>query len=137
MMYALLLEMYHLQRYLFSDAHLYSLLSLQTCKTHTWKQWVLYAEHGWPVSVSHDLHDLLFGYVCASIFDTNPSFQVVEMAPVQLKELDQQHAQIFIGVSGINTRMELKNKHRKTLLEYLKQLLLSISKGYHRCECVR
>lgn len=96
-----------------------SLLPLQTCQTHTWKQWVLYAEHGWPVSVRHDLHDLLFGYVCASIFDTNPSFQVVEMAPVQLKELDQQYAQIFVGVSGINSRMELRNKNKNTLLKYL------------------
>lgn len=118
MMCAFLLEMYCLQRYFFLEAHLYSLFSLQTCKTHThthtWKQWILYAEHGWPVSISHGLHDLLFGYVCASIFDTNPSFQVVEMAAVQLKELDQQYAQIFIGVSGINARMELKSKHRKT-----------------------
>lgn len=87
--------------------------------THTWKQRVLYAEHGWSVSVCHGLHDLLFGYVRASIFDANPRFQVVEMAAVQLKELDQQHAQVLVGVSGIDARMELKGKYRKTGRVYI------------------
>lgn len=32
------------------------------------------------------------------------------MAAIQLKELDQQHSQILIGISGIDTRMELKRE---------------------------
>lgn len=78
--------------------------------THTWEQRVLYAEHGWSVSICHGLHDLLFGQVPAPIFDTNPCFQVVEMAAVQLKELNQQHAQILVGVPGVDTWMELKER---------------------------
>lgn len=84
-----------------------TLLSMQT-----WKKGVLYAEHGWSVSIIHFLHDLLFGHVRAAIFDTNPSFQVVEMATVQLKEFNQQHAQILIGVSGIDTRVKLQSERR-------------------------
>lgn len=80
----------------------------------TWKKGVFYAEHGWSVSISHFLHDLLFGYVRTTIFDTNPSFQVVEMATVQLKEFNQQHAQILIGVSGINTRVKLQSECRNS-----------------------
>lgn len=79
-------------------------------KTHTWKQRVLDAEHGRPVSIVHGLHDLLFGYVSAAIFDANPRFQVVEVAAVQLKELDQEYAQVFVGVPGINARVELRNR---------------------------
>lgn len=80
----------------------------------TWKKGVLYAEHGWSVSIIHFLHDLLFGHVRAAIFDTNPSFQVVEMATIQLKEFNQQHAQILIGVSGIDTRMKLQSERRNS-----------------------
>lgn len=79
-------------------------------KPHTWKQWILYAEHRWPVSIRHGLHNLLFGYICASILDANPCFQVVEMAAVQFKELNQQDPQVLIRVPGINTRMELRKK---------------------------
>ena len=81
---------------------------------NTWKQRVLYAEHGWPVSVCHGLHYLLFGYVRATIFDANPCFQVVEMAAVQLKELYQQDAQVLLGVPSIDTRMELESKDVET-----------------------
>lgn len=76
----------------------------------TWKKGVFYAEHGWSVSVVHFLHDLLFCHVRTAILDTNPSFQVVEMATIQLKELNQQHAQIFIGVSGIDARVKLQRE---------------------------
>lgn len=80
----------------------------------TWKKGVLYAEHGWSVAIVHFLHDLLFGHVRAAIFDTNPSFQVVEMATVQLKEFNQQHAQILIRVSGIDTRVKLQSERRNS-----------------------
>lgn len=78
----------------------------------TWEKGVLYAEHGWSVSIIHFLHDLLFGHVRTAIFDTNPSFQVVEVATVQLKEFNQQHAHILIGVSGIDTRVKLQSERR-------------------------
>lgn len=32
------------------------------------------------------------------------------MATIQLKELNQQHAQIFIGVSGIDARVKLRSE---------------------------
>lgn len=88
-----------------------NVLSMQT-----WKEGVFYAEHGWSVSVIHFLHDLLFGHVRTAILDTNPSFQVVEMATVQLKEFNQQHAQILIGVSGIDTRVKLQSEQRNVQL---------------------
>lgn len=78
----------------------------------TWKEGVFYAEHGWSVSVIHFLHDLLFGHVRTAVLDTNPSFPVVEMATVQLKELNQQHAQILIGVSGVDTGVKLHSEQR-------------------------
>ena len=81
--------------------------------THTWEQRVLYAEHGWSVPIRHGLHDLLFGDVRAAVLDANPRFQVVEVAAVQLEEFDQQHAQILVGVPGIDARMELKRKQNK------------------------
>lgn len=73
----------------------------------TWKQGVLYAQHGWPVSIFYALHYVFLGDVCASIFYSNSCFQVVKMAAIQLKELNKQYAQILIRISGINTRMEL------------------------------
>lgn len=76
----------------------------------TWDQWVLYTEHRRPVSVGHGLHHFVFRDVRASICEANRCFQVVELAAVQLKELNQQHAQVLVGDSGINTRMKLKGK---------------------------
>lgn len=74
---------------------------------HTWEKRVFYAEHGWSVSICHGLHDLFLRNVCASIFNANACFQVVKMAAVQLKELDQQHAQVLSRIPGIDARMEL------------------------------
>lgn len=82
----------------------------------TWKQWVFYAEHGWPVSVGHGFHDLFLCHVCSSILDADPRFQVVKMAAIQLKELNQQDTQVLVGIPGINTRMELKGRERETEL---------------------
>ena len=57
------------------------------------------------------------------------------MAAVQLKELDQQHAQILVGVSGINARMELKRRHRRLDEHLLQQVLRCISKDYNIAMC--
>lgn len=80
----------------------------------TWKKGVFYAEHGGSVSIVHFLHDLLFGHVRAAIFYSNPGFQVVEMAPVQLEEFNQQHAQILVGVPGVDARVKLQSQRRNS-----------------------
>lgn len=102
----------------------------------TWEKGVLYAEHGWPVSVVHFLHELLFGRVRTAIFDPNPSFHVVEMAAVQLEELNQQHAQILVGVSGIDARVKLQRERRNSNLP----MNISADAGAaapRRCLCCR
>lgn len=95
------------------------MLPYQSCSL-TWKQRVLDAEHGRPVSVGHALHDLLFGDVRAAVLDADPCFQVVEVAAVQLEELDQQHAQVLAGVPGVDAGMELQ-AGETTSVRYVQQ----------------
>lgn len=73
--------------------------------TLTWLYWVFYAEHGWPVSTPHGLEHLLLGQVSASILHPNTSFHVVEISAIQLKELDQQKAQVDVGAAGVDPRV--------------------------------
>lgn len=85
--------------------------------THTWQQRVLDAEHGRPAeAVVHGLHDLLFGDVGAAVLDADGRLQVVEVAAVQLEELDQQHAQVLVGVACVDARVQLRMREVFTFL---------------------
>ena len=54
----------------------------------TWLYWIFDAEHGWPVSIPHGFEHLLLGQVGSSILHPNARFHVVEIAAVQLEELN-------------------------------------------------
>lgn len=71
----------------------------------TWLYWVFYAEHGWPVSTPHGLEHFLLGQVSSSIRHPNASLHVVEITAIQLKELDQQKAQVDVGAAGVDPRV--------------------------------
>lgn len=58
-------------------------------RTHTWHQWVLYTEHGGSVAIGHNLRHILLGHVGPSVLDADARLQVVKMAPIKLKELNQ------------------------------------------------
>lgn len=88
-------------------------LTTAGCDGPTWNQWVLYAEHRRRVSICHGLHYFLFGDVRTPVRDADPRFQVVEIAAVELEELDQQHAQVRVGVSGIDAWMKLRRRQRE------------------------
>ena len=75
---------------------------------HTWEQGVLYAEHGRPAAGVHGLHQLLLGHVGASVLDADARLQVVEVAAVELEELDEQHAQVLTGVACVDAWVELE-----------------------------
>lgn len=73
----------------------------------TWLDWILYAEHRRPVSTSHGLEHLLLGQVGPSILHPDASLHVIEIAAVQLKELNQQEAQIDVCAPCVDPRVQL------------------------------
>lgn len=83
-------------------------------KISTWKKRVLDAEHGRPVAVVHDFHDVLFGHVGAAVLYPDACFQVVEMAAVQLEELDEQNAEVHVGSASVDSGVELRHKNEIT-----------------------
>lgn len=83
-------------------------------KTSTRKKRVLDAQHGRPVAVAHGFHDVLFGHVGTAILDPDARFQVVKMATVQLEELDQQNAEVHVGIPGVDSGVELRHKNELT-----------------------
>lgn len=60
------------------------------------------------MAAAHGLHHLLLGEVRSSVLHTDPRFQVVEVAAVQLEELDQQDAQVYVGRPAVDPGVELK-----------------------------
>ena len=71
---------------------------------------VLYAEHGGSAAVAHGLHQLLLGKVGAAVLHADRHLQVVEVAAVQLKELNEQDAQVDVGAPCVNVRVQLGQK---------------------------
>lgn len=79
----------------------------------TWLQWVLDVEHGGPVAVHQVLLNLVFGNVAASILYSDACFQVVEVAAVQLKELNEQNANVDVGTAHILPVVKLEKTRFK------------------------
>lgn len=75
----------------------------------TWLQRVLDVEHGGPVAIHQALLDLIFCNVTTPIFYSDACFQVVEVAAVELKELDKENANVDVGIAHIFSVMELEN----------------------------
>ncbi len=71
----------------------------------TWLYWIFYAEHGWSVSTPHGFQHFLLGQVSPSILHPDAGLHVVEITAVQLKELDQQDAQVDVGTSCVDPRV--------------------------------
>lgn len=80
----------------------------------TWKKRVLDAEHRRPVAVAHGFHDVLFGHVSTAVLYPDACFQVVEMAAVQFKELDEQNAEVHVRSPGVNSGVELRHEIEMT-----------------------
>ena len=87
--------------------------ALQYLKSHTknqypnltWLYWIFYAEHGWPVSTPHGLEHFLLGQVRPSVLHPDAGLHVVEITAIQLKELDQQEAQVDVGTPRVDPRV--------------------------------
>lgn len=75
----------------------------------TWLQGVLDVEHGRPVAVHHVLLNLVFGNVAASVLYPDARLQVVEVAAVELEELDEQDADVDVGTGHVLPVMKLGN----------------------------
>ncbi len=88
----------------------------------TWLQWVLYVEHGGPVAIHHVLLNLVFGNVATSIFYPDTCFQVVEVAAIQLKEFNEQNADVDVGTAHILPEVKLEN----TQYEWTSELLQTV-----------
>lgn len=74
----------------------------------TWLQWVLNIEHGRPVAIHHVLLNLVFGNVAASVLYPDTCFQVVEVATVELKELNEQNTDVDVWTAHILPVMKLE-----------------------------
>lgn len=74
----------------------------------TWLQRVLYVEHGGPVAIHHALLNLVFGHVAAAIFYPDARLQVVEVAPVELEELDEEDGDVGVGTAHVLPVVELR-----------------------------
>lgn len=55
------------------------------------------------------LYEVL-GQILATVLDPYAGLQVIEMAPVQLKELDEQDTKVGIGRDGIHTIVQLEKQ---------------------------
>lgn len=76
----------------------------------TWLQWVLDVEHGGPVAVQHVLLHLVFGHVAATVFYPDARLQVVEVAAVELEELDEQNSNVGVGAGHVLPIVHLQQK---------------------------
>ena len=94
-------------------------------RSHTWEQGVLYAEHGRPAAGVHGLHQLLLGHVGSAVLDADARLQVVEVASVELEELNEQHAQVLTGVAGVDAWVELQGSGHRGLLQWPECISLS------------
>lgn len=72
-------------------------------------QRVLDVEHGGPVAIHQVLLDLIFCNITTPIFYSDACFQVVEVAAIELKELDEENANVNVGIAHIFSVVELKN----------------------------
>lgn len=81
----------------------------------TWLQWVLNVEHGGPVAIHHVLLDLIFGNVATAIFYSDTRFQVVEVATVELEELDEQNADVDVGTAHVVPVVKLESTQQKEM----------------------
>lgn len=61
------------------------------------------------MATAQGLHHLLLGEVGTAVLHPDSRFQVVEVAAVQLEELDQQDAQVYVGRPAIDPGMELQS----------------------------
>lgn len=84
----------------------------------TWLQWVLNVEHGGPVAIQHVLLNLIFGNVAPAVFYPDACFQVVEVAPIELKEFNEQNTNVDVETKHILPVVKLETKYR-WLLEVL------------------
>lgn len=75
----------------------------------TWLQRVLDVEHGGPIAIHQVLLDLIFCNITTPIFYSDACFQVVEVAAVELKELDKENANVDVGIAHIFSVVELEN----------------------------
>ena len=73
----------------------------------TWLQGVLDVQHGGPVAVHHVLVHLVFGHVAAAVFDPDARLQVVEVAAIELEELDEQDPDVGVGTPDVLAVVEL------------------------------
>lgn len=73
----------------------------------TWLYWILDAEHGWPVPTPHGLEHLLLGQVGPSVLHPDAGLHVIEIASVQLEELNQKEAQVDVCTPRVDPRVQL------------------------------
>lgn len=85
----------------------------------TWLQRVLDVEHGGPVAIHQVLLNLIFGNVAASIFYSYARFQVIEVAPIQLEELDEQNTHVDVWTAHVLPVVKLENKQLNRMSEFL------------------
>lgn len=76
----------------------------------TWLYRVLYAEHRWSVPTAHGLEHLLLGQVSSSVLHPDAGLHVVEIAAVQLEELDQQEGQVDVCAPRVDPRVQLRDQ---------------------------
>lgn len=78
----------------------------------TWLDGVLDADHGGPVSAAHALQHLVLGQVRTSVLYSDARLHVIEVAAVQLEELDEEEAQVDVGAPCVNPRVQLLQARR-------------------------
>lgn len=79
----------------------------------TWLDGVLDADHGGPVPAAHALQHLVLGQVGASVLHPDARLHVIEVAAIQLKEFDEEEAQVDVGAPRVDPRMQLSPARRE------------------------
>ena len=87
----------------------------------TWIERVFNAQNAGSVAVVELLEDVLLGHIGAAVLDPNTSPHVIKLLAVKLKELDQQHAQVVVTASRIDSRVQLANSNEQILIICNKQ----------------
>lgn len=83
----------------------------------TWLDGVLDADHRRPVPAAHAFQHLVLGQVGATVLHPDTRLHVVEVAAVQLEELNEEVAQVDVGAPRVDPRVQLSPARREAAVK--------------------
>lgn len=73
-------------------------------------EWILNAQNARTIAITKLLANLLLRHIRAAIAHPNTGLHIIELLAVELEELDEQNAEVVLGASRVNARMQLQER---------------------------